>query len=417
MHYFQYKDNDLWCEEVPVERIAREVGTPLYLYSYRTMARHYMAFHEAFALVPHIICYSVKANSNLSVLQTFIKLGSGVDAVSGGEIFRAVKAGALPEKVVFSGVGKRADEIEYALKTGILMFNVESPQELQAINDIASRLSTRAPVSLRVNPDVDPETHPYIATGLKKAKFGVDISIARELYNHARSLKHLEIVGVDCHIGSQLTSVAPFIEALRKIKRLIQSIERDGISVKYLDVGGGLGITYEDEAPPHPTKYGEAILSEIKGLDLTLIFEPGRVLVGNAGILVTKVLYMKDGPEKRFVIVDAGMNDLARPALYGSYHAIKPVKKVDGKEEIVADVVGPICETGDFIARDRELPLFQQGELMAVMGAGAYGFSMSSNYNSRPRVAEVMLKDGEFFVIREREGFDDLIRGERMLEV
>lgn len=417
MHYFQYKDKALYCEEVSIDSMASEVGTPFYLYSYRTMVRHYKAFQEAFLSVPHLICYSVKANSNLSVLKTFVDMGSGVDTVSGGEIYRALKAGADPGKIVFSGVGKKEEEIEYGLKTGILMFNVESAQELEAINGIAKRLDLKAPISLRVNPDVDPQTHPYISTGFKNAKFGIDITIAKELYRHARSLKNIDVIGVDCHIGSQLTSVAPFIDALRKIKEMIQSVREDGTDIKYLDLGGGLGITYREETPPHPTTYGEAITKEVEDLDITLIFEPGRVLVGNAGILVTRVIYTKENAEKNFIIVDAAMNDLARPALYGSYHGIKPVQMPDSDEEVTVDVVGPICETGDFLAKDIKVPVFKRGDLMAVMSAGAYGFAMSSNYNSRPRAAEVIVKRDEYTIIRERESYEDLIRGEKIVSL
>jgi diaminopimelate decarboxylase len=417
MHYFQYKGKDLYCEEVSIDKIAEAVGTPFYLYSHRTMARHYKAFQGAFVSVPHLVCYSVKANSNLSVLKTFIDMGSGVDTVSGGEIYRALKAGADPEKIVFSGVGKKEEEIAYGLKTGILMFNVESAQELEAINGIAKRLDLKAPISLRVNPDVDPKTHPYISTGLKKAKFGIDIKIAKELYRHARNLKNLDVIGVDCHIGSQLTSVSPFIDALRKIKEMIQSVREDGTRIKYLDLGGGLGITYREEAPPHPTKYGETIIKEVDGLDITLIFEPGRVLVGNAGVLVTKVIYTKESAEKNFVIVDAAMNDLARPALYDSYHGIKPVKMPESEREVTVDVVGPICETGDFLAKEIEVPIFQQGDLMAVMSAGAYGFTMSSNYNSRPRSAEVIVKGDDYTIVRERESYEDLVRGEKIVNM
>ena len=417
MHYFQYKGKDLYCEEVSIDKIAEAVGTPFYLYSHRTMARHYKTFQGAFVSVPHLVCYSVKANSNLSVLKTFIDMGSGVDTVSGGEIYRALKAGADPEKIVFSGVGKKEEEIAYGLKTGILMFNVESAQELEAINSIAKRLDLKAPISLRVNPDVDPKTHPYISTGLKKSKFGIDIKNARELYRHARTLKNLDIIGVDCHIGSQLTSVSPFVDALRKIKEMIQSVREDGTRIKYLDLGGGLGITYREEAPPHPTKYGEAIIKEVDGLDITLIFEPGRVLVGNAGVLVARVIYTKESAEKSFVIVDAAMNDLARPALYDSYHGIKPVKMPESEEEVTVDIVGPICESGDFLATDIEVPAFQQGDLMAVMSAGAYGFTMSSNYNSRPRSAEVIVKGDDYTIVRERESYEDLVRGEKIVSM
>jgi len=415
MHFFRYRANRLYAEGVPVDRVAKEAGTPCYIYSHKTLIRHYRAFDRAFKEVPHLICYSVKANSNITILRTLVQEGSGVDIVSGGELYRALKAGVDPKKVVYSGVGKRADEIEYALKTGILMFNVESPEELRAIDRIAGRLKKRAPVAIRVNPDVDPKTHPYIATGLKKNKFGVETDLAIKEYIYAKNnLKNLKIVGVDCHIGSQITQLSPFVDALKRTKALIATLHGEGVDIKYLDMGGGLGITYKEETPPHPSKYGEAVIRETKGLEVTLIFEPGRVLVGNAGILVTEVLYTKETSEKRFIIIDAAMNDLARPSLYGSYHAIKPVREGEANEEVVADVVGPICESGDFLARDRILPPFKSGDLMAIMGAGAYGFSMSSNYNSRPRAAEVMVKGREFFVIKEREVYKDLIKGERI---
>ncbi|MEK7689168.1 MAG: diaminopimelate decarboxylase, partial [Deltaproteobacteria bacterium] len=353
-----------YAEAVAVEKIAREVGTPCYIYSHKTLIRHYTAFDEAFKSVPHLICYSVKANSNIAVLNTFVKQGSGVDIVSGGELYRALKAGANPKKIVYSGVGKREDEIEYALKTGILMFNVESPEELRAINKIAGRLKKKAGFAIRVNPNVDSMTHPYISTGLKKNKFGIETGQAIQEYVYAKNnLKNLVPIGVDCHIGSQITQLSPFVDALKKTKEIINTLRRQGIAVKYLDIGGGLGITYKDEDAPHPSKYGKAVMDETRGLGLMLIFEPGRVMVGNAGILVTKVLYTKQGTEKKFIIVDAAMNDLARPSFYGSYHVIKSFKKNYSTKEIIADVVGPICESGDFFAKDRELPEFKAGDL------------------------------------------------------
>lgn len=423
MHFFDYKGNKFYAEGVAIEKIAKEVGTPCYIYSHKTLIRHYAAFDEAFASVPHLICYSVKANSNIAVLNTFIKQGGGVDIVSGGELFRALKAGANPKKIVYSGVGKKEDEIEYALKTGILMFNVESPEELRAINKIADRLKKKANFAIRVNPNVDPKTHPYISTGLKKNKFGIETEQAIKEYIFAKNnLKNLIPIGVDCHIGSQLTQISPFTDALKKTKNIITTLREEGIDVKYLDMGGGLGITYKDEDAPHPSKYGKAVIDETKGLGVTLIFEPGRVMVGNAGILVAKVLYTKQGTEKNFIIVDAAMNDLARPSLYGSYHAIKAVNPPSPPFakggtvglEITADVVGPICESGDFFAKDRELPELKSGDLVALMSAGAYGFSMSSNYNSRPRAAEVMVKGNKFSVIRQRETYNDLIKGEKI---
>lgn len=414
MHFFDYKGKNFYAEGVPVERIIKEVGTPVYIYSQKTLTRHFQAYDRAFAAVPHLVCYSIKANSNIAVLKTFAEEGSGFDIVSGGELFRALKAGADPKKIVFSGVGKREDEIEYALKNNILMFNVESPQELRAIDALAKRLKKKAGVSIRVNPNVDPKTHPYISTGLKKNKFGIETEEAFREYVYAKnSLKNIVPIGIDCHIGSQITELKPFVDALKKTTELLKRLRAEGLDIKYIDMGGGLGITYDREEPPHPSKYGEAVIAGTKGLGVTLIFEPGRSMVGNAGILATRVVYTKKGTEKNFVIVDAAMNDLARPSLYGSYHAIKAVK-ANSKKEITADVVGPICESGDFLAKDREIPEVKAGDALAVMSAGAYGFSMSSNYNTRPRAAEVMVSGREFFVIRKRESLKDLIRGEEL---
>ena len=411
MHFFEYRNGQLHCEGIPVAEIAEKVGTPFYLYSYSTLVRHFTVFDHAFEGIPHLICYSAKANSNLALLRLFINLGGGVDVVSGGELYRAIKGGADPKKIVFSGVGKREDEIEYALKTEILMFNVESSQELRVINEVAGRIGKRASLSIRVNPDIDPRTHPYISTGLKQNKFGIDVLRAPMAYRLASQLPHVEVVGIDCHIGSQLVEVEPVVEALRRLKGLVKNLRKEGMEIRYLDLGGGLGITYEDEEPPHPVDYAASILEEIRGFGCTLILEPGRVIVGNAGILVSKVLYLKENEEKRFVIVDAGMNDLVRPSYYGSFHQILPVKE-EGREEIVADVVGPICESSDFLAKGRRIQRLNPGELIAVMSAGAYGFSMSTNYNSRPRVAEVLVRDDQMFVIRQREGYEDLVRGE-----
>ena len=415
MHFFEYKDHQLYCEGISIQKIAEEVGTPFYLYSYHTLVRHFTIFDEAFKGMSHLICYSAKANSNLTFLRLFVNLGGGVDVVSGGELYRAVKGGADPKKIVFSGVGKREDEIEYALKTGILMFNVESSQELQVINEVAGRVGKKAPIAIRVNPDIDPKTHPYISTGLKQNKFGIDILRAPMAYRLASQMSNMKIVGIDCHIGSQLVEVEPIVEALRKLKQLVENLRKEGMEIQYLDLGGGLGITYEDEEPPHPIEYASTILEEIREFGCTLILEPGRVIVGNAGVLVSKVLYTKENEEKRFVIVDAGMNDLVRPSYYGSYHQILPVKE-ETREEIVADVVGPICESSDFLAKGRKIPNLHSGELIAVMSAGAYGFSMSTNYNSRPRIAEVLVRDDQMFVIRQRENYEDLIRGEEIPE-
>jgi diaminopimelate decarboxylase len=413
MNYFQYRDQALFCEEIPVEQIAREVGTPFYLYSHRTLRHHFRVFDSAFEEIPHIVCFSAKSNPNTSILHLFAREGGGIDIVSGGELYRALKAGVDPGKVVYSGVGKRDDEIDYALKTGILMFNVESVQELESINRRAEMMGVRAGVGLRVNPDVDPQTHPHISTGLKENKFGIDIEAAITAYRNADALKHLDIKGVSCHIGSQVTKVSPFIDALKRLKELIRQLRSEGISVRYLDLGGGLGITYDRETPPQPSEYARAIIDASRDLDCTFIFEPGRVIVGNAGILVTRVLYTKENEGKRFLIVDAGMNDLIRPSLYGSYHQILPVIQ-RYRKEIVADVVGPICESGDFLAKERRIPAPDRGEILAVMSAGAYGFAMSSNYNSRPRVPEILVRDDCWDVIRQRESYEDLIHGEKI---
>ena len=416
MDYFEYRNGELFAEGVPVRRIAREVGTPAYIYSLATLKRHYRVFDQAFARLSHLVCFSMKSNSNLAVLRAFVKEGGGFDIVSAGELFRALKAGADPKKIVFSGVGKKKAEIEYALNAGILMFNVESEQELTVLNEVARGVEKKAPISLRVNPDVDPKTHPYISTGMKKSKFGIDIKRSLEVYKRALSLTHLEVIGVDCHIGSQLTTIPPFVDALSRVKVFVEALRKEGARIRYLDLGGGLGIRYKDEEPPHPEEYAGALIQGLRGLDVTLILEPGRVVVGNAGILVTEVLYLKEGEEKTFVIVDGGMNDLIRPALYGSYQAIRPV--VEGKGEmIVADVVGPICESGDFFAKDREIPRPQEGDLLAVMSAGAYGFTMSSNYNSRPRAPEILVDGDNFHVVRKRESFEDLISGETIPQV
>lgn len=413
MHYFEYKNGELYCERVPVSKIAQEVGTPFYLYSYRTLVRHYKVFDEAFEGIPHLVCYSMKANSNLSIIRLFVHLGSGVDVVSGGELYRALKAGADPQKIVFSGVGKKEDEIEESLKAGILMFNVESVMELRVIDEIAGRLNRRASIAIRVNPDIDAKTHPYITTGLRQNKFGIDILRAPIAYRLASELPNVKVVGIDCHLGSQLLEVGPFVDALRKLKGLVDQLRQEGMEIQYLDLGGGLGITYNDEEPPHPYEYASNILDEIRNFGCTLILEPGRVIVGNAGILVSKVLYLKENEEKHFIIVDAAMNDLVRPSYYGSYHQILPVRQGE-KEEMTADVVGPVCESADFLAKGRRLPKLNPGDLIAVMSAGAYGFSMSSNYNARPRVAEVLVRDDEIHVIRRRETYEDLVRGEEI---
>lgn len=418
MHHFRIERGELHCEGVPLRRIAKEVGTPVYVYSHATLSHHYKVFDGAFAGIPHMVCYSMKANSNVSVIRTFANLGSGADIVSGGELARALAAGVPPSKIVYSGVGKQVFEIEEALRRGILMFNVESREELETIAAVARRMRKRAPIAIRVNPDVDPKTHPYISTGLRKNKFGIRIEQALRDYEWARCVSSLDVVGVDCHIGSQLTEISPFLDAARRVRALVDRLLRRGHAIRYVDIGGGLGITYNEEMPPHPEKYAGAVASAFEGLDVTLIFEPGRVLVGNAGVLLTRVLYTKEIPspkgrgKKHFFIVDAAMNDLARPSLYGSFHRIDAVGRAGGRR-VTADVVGPVCESGDFLARDRVLPLFRRGDLLAVMSAGAYGFSMASNYNSRPRAAEVMVSGERFEIVRERETIRDLSRGER----
>ncbi len=416
MHHFQSRGQDLYCEEVPIARLASEVGTPVFVYSHATLTRHFRVFDQVFAAVPHLVCFAVKANANLAVLKLFSDLGGGLDVVSGGELFRGLKAGVPPQRIVYAGVGKSRYEIVYALKSDILMFNVESGQELRLIHDVASEMGVRARVALRVNPDVDPRTHPYISTGLRQSKFGIDIEHAVEECEAARALPSLEVVGIHQHIGSQITDVRPFVDSLEKTAALVRILRGRGVDIRYLDVGGGLGITYKDEEPPPLEDFARALIGVIRDLGVTVILEPGRVLVGNAGILVTRVLYTKRTPAKNFLVVDAGMNDLVRPSLYGSYHAIQPVRPVPGRAEVTVDVVGPICESGDFLAKDRTLPRFEPGELMAVMSAGAYGHAMSSNYNARPRAPEVMVRGDRYTVVRERESFEDLVRGERTLD-
>jgi diaminopimelate decarboxylase len=413
MHHFSYKNNELYCEQVPVRRIVEEFGTPIFIYSRGTLERHFKIFEEPFSNVPHLICFSMKACSNLGILRIFSNLGGGVDIVSGGELFRALRAGISSQKIVYSGVGKKAAEMDLALDADILMFNVESEEELQLLNQRASAKGKKARVALRVNPNVDPLTHPYISTGLKSNKFGVPIEQAGDIYMQASRLQGIDPVGLDCHIGSQLTELAPFLEAVSILRKLLRKLRDAGVDIRYLDVGGGLGIPYDQETPPAPGDYGAAVLDLVSDMNVSLIMEPGRVLVGNAGIMATQVLYKKQSSDKNFVIVDAAMNDLMRPSLYKAYHSIIKVAKDDGPtRKIVADVVGPICESGDFLARSREMDDPDPGELLAVMSSGAYGFSMSSNYNSRPRSAEVLVDQSNYYLIRQRETYEDLIRGE-----
>jgi diaminopimelate decarboxylase len=415
MHYFSYRDNQLFAEDVAIEDIVACNGTPVYIYSARTLRRHFRVFDEAFAGTDHLICYAMKALSNLSILKLFASMGSGFDIVSVGELMRCLKAGADAGKIVFSGVGKSEEEIGAALDAGILMFNVESRPELHRIAEVARRRKMKAPVSLRVNPDLDPGTHPHISTGHRTSKFGIPLSQVFEYYAEARGLPDLELVGLSTHIGSQITDTGPFIEAGEKVAGIVRKLRADGIALKYLDIGGGLGIPYQEEPPP-PSVYADAILKPLRPLGLKIIAEPGRVLVGNAGILVTRVLYVKETDVKRFIVVDGAMNDLIRPVLYEAYHAIWPVRKPHNRPTVTADVVGPVCESGDFFAQERDMPEPQAGDLLAVMSAGAYGFVMASNYNSRGRAPEVLIEDAKVHVIRERESFEDQVRGEKLLE-
>ena len=414
MDYFNYHDGHLCAEDVLLADIAAQHGTPTYVYSRATLERHWRAFDNALAGRPHLICYAVKANSTLAILNLFARLGSGFDIVSGGELERVLKAGGEPGKIVFSGVGKTAAEMRRALDVGIRCFNVESESELERLNEVAASLGKRAPVSLRVNPDVDAGTHPYISTGLKENKFGIDIAIAEAVYARAATLPHLEVIGVDCHIGSQLTHVTPFVDALARVLALLDRLATRGINIKHLDLGGGLGIRYRDEQPPEPRDYLAPILAALGERDVEILLEPGRAIVGNAGVLLTRVEYLKHTEHKDFAIIDAAMNDLLRPALYNAWQAIIPVQPRLDKTPRVYDLVGPVCETGDFLGKDRELAL-EPGDLLAVRSAGAYGFSMSSNYNSRPRAAEIMVDGKHLHVVRERETLDDLWRGERVL--
>ncbi len=413
MHDFKYRNSELYAEGVPVRKIAEQAGTPVYIYSHNTLLRHLNAYKDAFDGQPHIICFALKANSNPAVLRTLAKNGGGADVVSGGELYLALKAGIPARMIVYAGVGKTDEEIARALKAGILMFNVESSDEMAAINRVAGSLKVKAPIALRVNPDIDPKTHPYISTGLKESKFGIPIEEAIENYRLAKKLPNLEVVGIHKHIGSQITTLQPFVDALKKVITLAKTLHDEGIEIKHLDIGGGLGIPYNDERPPHPKELSKALTPLLKESGLNIILEPGRSIAGNAGIFVTKVLYKKKRAKKEFVIVDGGMNDLLRPSLYSAFHNVIPLKK-NNRKKTRADIVGPICESGDFLAKERELNRLSQGEMIAVMSTGAYGFTMSSNYNSRPRVAEVMVKGNKFYIVREREKYRDLVRGTKV---
>lgn len=414
MDHFNYRGDHLYAEDVPLAEIARRFGTPCYVYSRATLERHWRAFDEALSAWPHLVCYAVKANSNLALLNLLARLGSGFDIVSLGELERVIQAGGDPAKVVFSGVGKRVDEMERALELGIRCFNIESRAELVRLNEVAGRLGCKAPVSVRVNPDVDAKTHPYISTGLKENKFGIDMDSALDTYLLAKSLRHVEIKGIDCHIGSQLTGLEPFIDALDRVLHLVGLLQAEDIELEHLDLGGGLGVRYIDETPPEPRDYAKSLASRLDGLPYEILIEPGRAIVGNAGVLLTRVEYLKDSPHKHFGIVDAAMNDLMRPALYQANQGIVPVDRSAGEHEAVYDIVGPVCETADFLGKGRRLRL-SPGDLLAVRTSGAYGFAMSSNYNSRPRAAEVMVDGDQCHLVRRRETLEDLWALESML--
>jgi diaminopimelate decarboxylase len=413
VNHFRRKKGILHAEAIPLERLAERYGTPLYVYSTATLTRHWKVLQRSLSGLRHVVCYAVKANSNLAVLGLFARLGSGFDIVSGGELFRVLKAGGDPRRVVFSGVGKRDDEIAFALEAGVRVLNVESAPELARTSIVARRMGRRAPVALRVNPDVDPKTHPYISTGLRENKFGVSVEEARRLYALAAKDPALEVKGVACHIGSQITSVRPFLDAIARVLALTKDLAAAGIPMGHVDVGGGLGIAYSDETPPHPDEYGAAIRRALARFPGEVLLEPGRVLVGNAGLLATRVLYVKRSGRRVFVVVDAAMNDLVRPSYYGAHHEIEPAGAPRaGAREIVCDVVGPICESSDFLAKRRRMAEPQPGDLLAVRSAGAYGFSMASNYNARPRAAEVLVEGDEALLARRRETYADLVRGE-----
>lgn len=414
MDHFEYRDQRLFAEDVPVRDIAETYGTPCYIYSRATLERHWHAFDDAFSKQPHLICFAVKANSNLAVLNVLARMGSGFDIVSVGELERVIAAGGDPAKVLFSGVGKQAHEMRRALEVGIRCFNVESAAELEQLNQVAGEMNKKAPVSLRVNPDVDAKTHPYISTGLKENKFGVAIEEAVELYKSAQQMANIEITGVDCHIGSQLTELAPFLDALDRVLALVKRLEAMGIGIHHLDLGGGLGVRYQDETPPEPAEYARAIHEKLADAPYEILLEPGRAIAANAGILVTRVEYLKPTETRHFAVIDAAMNDLIRPSLYQAWQEIIPVEKNSDGTEAEYDLVGPICETGDFVGKNRRLNL-QTGQLLAIRSAGAYGFSMASNYNSRPRVAEIMVDKDQAHVVRQRETIASLFAGEALL--
>lgn len=414
MDHFNYKDNALYCEDVAISTLAETYGTPLYVYSRATLERHWHAFDTALEGKDHLVCYAVKANSNLAVLNVLARLGSGFDIVSSGELQRVLRAGGDPAKIVFSGVGKLVHEMELALDTGIHCFNVESEQELDQLNAIAGQKQRVARVSFRVNPDVDAKTHPYISTGLKENKFGINFEDAERVYLKASELSHIDVIGIDCHIGSQLTELSPFVDALGRLLVLMQNLKTKGIEIRHLDLGGGLGIRYKDETPPLPKEWSSALRDQLNDFDGTVVIEPGRAIVGNAGVLVSQVNYVKHSEDKNFAVVDAAMNDLIRPSLYDAWLEIIRVDLHSEESTHIYDIVGAICETGDFLGKDRSMQL-AQNDLIVIRSSGAYGFAMSSNYNSRNRAAEVMVDGDQHYCVREREVFDDLIRGETTL--
>lgn len=415
MDYFHYKNNRLYCEEVLVSDIAEEIGTPFYLYSHRTIVEHYRKLDKSLESVDHLICFSMKSNASLAVCRSLVNEGSGADIVSGGELYKAIKAGFKPQNIVFAGVGKTEAEIEYALNSEILMFNVESMSEAMAIDRVAGRLNKKARIAFRINPDVDAGTHKHITTGKKENKFGLAIDKAVDYFIEAAKMPNLDVIGVQAHIGSQIISTTPYVESINRLAKLISDLDESGIKIQTLNIGGGLGIVYNEENPSTAQQFADAILPLVKPTGRRLIIEPGRFIVGNAGILVTKAVYIKPIETKTFVIVDAGMNDLIRPALYESYHSIRPVK-IESTDEFVVDIVGPICESADCFAKERSIPIVKEGDLLSIFSAGAYGFVMSSNYNARPRTAEVMVIDDKYFTTRQRETYDDLINGESIPE-
>ncbi len=416
MHDFKFKNNELTCESTKVSAIAKKVGTPFYLYSYHTLVDHFTKIQKAFAPVSPLICFAMKANGNLAVVKTLLNEGAGVDIVSQGELLKALKLGADPKKIVFASVGKTEEEIAFAIKTGILFFNIESVPELEEINRVAKKLKIKTQAAIRVNPDVEALTHHFITTGTLKNKFGIDLKSTHDILSSSKKYPFVKINGLHIHIGSQLTTKDPFVKAITKVIEFISSLKQEGIDIEYLDIGGGMGIVYKDEKPQTAQEYAQSILPLLKKTTLKIIMEPGRFIVGNAGIFVTKVLYIKDNGFKKFLIVDGAMNDLIRPSLYQAYHEIVPLTKNGALPTVKFDVVGPVCESGDFFAKDRELPQAQKGDFLAVMSAGAYGYVMSSNYNARCRVPEVMVKGNKFYVVKERETYEDLMRGEHLPE-